>query len=459
MKNEDMKVFIVGTGSIGSSLAAQLSKDGFEVTVIDQDEEIIANISNTVDAIGYQGNGASYGTLKELNAESADILIAVTNSDELNLLSCFTAHKLGTKHTIARIRDVDYASSNSFYRDELGISMTINPDLATASEIFRTLRFPAATRVELFAGGRAELVEVPVKSDSPMVGKSLMEIGKSLDMSVLICAVVREGKAFVPKGNTVIEDKDILYMTGTAAQFRATFKKLGTSTKPLKRVMIAGNDRVAFYLADLLTSHGTHVTVVDRNKDFCFKMATKLPKVAVMNEDSLKYFDSISESDIANTDAFISVTTNDEYNLIAAMYAESKGISKVTTRVSAKSRTNVLHEDSNIAVISRENVAADRILGYTRALLNVEDIDSVESLYRLVDGQLEFIEVKVKPSDRHLEVALKNVRIKQNILLAGIIRNGKLIIPHGDDMLQPNDVALVGAVGHQIHEIDDIYAS
>lgn len=457
MKNEDIKVFIVGTGSIGSSLAAQLSKDGFEVTVIDKDEEIIANIGNTVDAIGYQGNGASYATLKELNASEADILIAVTNSDELNILSCFTAHKLGTKHTIARIRDVDYATQNSFYRDELGISMTINPDLATASEIFRTLRFPAATRVELFAGGRAELVEMPVKSDSLLIGKSLMEIAKNFEMNLLICAVVRNGEAFVPKGNTVIEDKDILYMTGTPAEFRATFKKLKHSIKPLKNVMIAGNDRVTYYLADLLTTHGAHVTIVDSDHQFCFDMATRFPKAAVMKEDALKYFDSMSESDISNTDAFIAVTTNDEYNLIAAMYAEAKGISKVNARISAQSRTNVLHEDTNIVVVSRENVAADRILGYARALLNVEDIDTVDSLYRLVDGQLEFIEFKVKMSDNNINTPLKKIRIKKNILLAGIIRNGRLVIPHGDDMIIPSDVALVATVGHQIHELNDIY--
>ena len=457
MKNNNMKIFIVGTGAIGSSLAGELAKDGCEVTIIDKEEEVVNSLSNSIDAICFQGNGASYNTLKELNAASADILIALTNSDEMNLLSCFTAHKLGTKHTIARIRDVDYAKQNHFYKDELGISMIINPDLATASEIFRTLRFPAATRVELFAGGRAELVEMTVREDSPMVGLSLMDIGKELGINLLICAVVRDGEAFVPKGDTVINAKDILYLTGSEADFKSSFKKLKHPIKPLTNVMISGNDKITYYLIDLLTAHGAKVTLVDDDTKNCFEMASAFPNAAVMTEEALKYMDEMSESDLNNTDAFISITDDDEYNLISAMYAETKGINKIVTRVAAKSRTKVLHEDSNITVVSREDVAADRILGYTRAMLNVEDNDAVESLYRLVDGRLEFIEFNVKSSDKNINKRLKEIKLKRNILLAGIIRNNRMIIPHGEDMLMDGDVALVATVDHLISEIGDIY--
>ncbi|MCR4989684.1 MAG: Trk system potassium transporter TrkA [Lachnospiraceae bacterium] len=457
MKNTDMKIFIVGSGSIGTSLASNLSKDGCEVTLIDTDEAVLHNLENSIDAIGYQGNGASYNTLKELNAKDADILIALTNSDELNLLSCFTAHKLGTRHTIARIRDVDYARNNHFYKNELGISMIINPDLASANEIFRSLRFPAATRVELFAGGRAELVELTVRPDSPMVGYTLTNLSRQMGIDLLFCAIVREGKAFVPKGDTKILEKDILYLTGSEAQFRNSFKHLRHPIKPLKNVMIAGNDRITYYLADLLIQHGAHVTIVDPNESVCFKLATALPKANVMKEDLFRYFDTMSESDWENTDAFVAVTEDDEYNLIASMYAESQNIKKIITRVTSKSRTKVLHEDSAISVISREDVAADRILGYTRALLNVEEKDSVESLYRLFDGKIEFIEFNVKSTDKNINVPLKELKLKKNILLAGIIRDYKMIIPHGDDMLMPYDVALVASVDHQLSELGDIY--
>lgn len=457
MKKRNMRIFIVGTGTIGESLARELSKDGCEVTIIDTDEEVLSSISNSTDVIGYKGNGASYNTLSDLNAEWADVLIAVTNSDEINLLSCFTAHKLGTKHTIARIRDVDYASRNDFYRDELGISLIINPDFATANEVFRTIRFPAATRIELFAGGRAELVELTVREDSPIAGSKLMDAGNYFDGELLICAIVRDGEAFVPKGDTIIRAKDILYLTGTEAGFRSSFKKLKYPIKPLTNVMIAGNDRVTFYLAELLGKHGAKVTVVDRDRDFCFDMAQKLPKAAVMCEDSLKYLDSMSESDISHTDAFISITDDDEYNLIAAMYAETLGFPKIVTRVAAKTRTKVLHPDSSIGVISREDVASDRILGYTRAVLNVGENDAVESLYRLVDGRLEFMEFRVSDSDKNTGEMLKNVKLKKNTLLAGIIRKGHMIIPHGDDMLEAGDVALVASVDHQLSELGDIY--
>ncbi|MCR4851643.1 MAG: Trk system potassium transporter TrkA [Lachnospiraceae bacterium] len=457
MKNSDMKIFIVGTGSIGTSLASNLSKDGCEVTLIDTDEAVLHNLENSIDAIGFRGNGASYNTLKELNAKDADILIALTNSDELNLLSCFTAHKLGTRHTIARIRDVDYARNNHFYKNELGISMIINPDLASANEIFRSLRFPAATRVELFAGGRAELVELTVRPDSPMIGYSLINLNKQLGIKILFCAIVRDGKAFVPKGDTIIQEKDVLYLTGSESEFRTTFKQLRHPIKPLKNVMIAGNDRITYYLADLLIQHGSNVTIVDPDEATCFRLASALPKASIMKEDLFRYFDTMSESDWENTDAFIAVTDNDEYNLIAAMYAESQKIKKVITRVTAKSRTKVLHPDSEISFLSREDVAADRILGYTRALLNVEEKDSVESLYRLFDGKIEFIEFNVKNTDKNINIPLKELKIKKNILLAGIIRDYKLINPHGDDMLMPYDVALVASVDQQLSELGDIY--
>lgn len=457
MKSRNMRIFIVGSGTVGASLAANLSKDGCEVTIIDTNEEVLNSISNSADVIGYRGNGASYKTLSELRAGQADVLIAVTESDEINLLSCFTAHKLGTKHTIARIRDVDYASQNSFYREELGISLTINPDLATANEVFRTLRFPAATRIELFAGGRAELVELKLRDDSPILGLQLKDVGSYFAEELLVCAIVRDGRALVPKGDTTIMPKDTLYLTGTVAGFRKSFKKLNYPIRPLTSVMIAGNDRVTFYLANLLGSHGANVTVVDQDRSFCFDTASKLPKAAVMNEDALRYFDTMSESDISNTDAFVSITDNDEYNLIAAMYAETLGIPKIVTKIAAKSRTKVLHEDSRIGIISREDVAADRILGYTRAILNAGENDSVESLYRLVDGQLEFIEFRVASSDKYIGRMLKDIRLKKNILLAGIIRQGRLIIPHGEDILLVGDTALIASVGHKLSELGDIY--
>ncbi len=455
--HKSMKIFIVGGGEIGRSLAVQLSRDGYELTVIDKEETVVADMSNSADVISFQGNGASYAVLNDLNANEADIFIAVTNSDELNILSCLTAHMLGAKHTIARIRDVDYATQNRFYKNKLGLSMIINPELATALEVYRLLRFPLATRVEVFARGRAELVEMTVGENSPLDGKSLIEINKNLRINLLICAIVRKGDIFVPKGDTVVQHGDILYLTGAAEEFRKSFRQLRLPVKPLQSVMIAGAGRISYYLAEVLLKQGASVTVVEENRKMADRISAAIAGSAVMCDDVLTYVDSMSDSDLANTDAFIALTDNDEYNLVAAMYAESKGINKVVSRISAKSRLKVLPEKSRICTISREDVAADRILGYSRSLLNAEDNDAVESLYRLMDGKIEFIEFKIDENDNNLNIPLKDLRMKRNILLGCIIREGKTIIPRGDDLLLAGDTALVAAINRQIARLEDIF--
>ena len=455
----DMKIFIVGGGEIGRALAGQLSHDGYELTLIDREENVVTSLGNSMDIICLQGNGASYATLKDMNAEEADIFISVTDSDELNILSCFTAHMLGAKHTIARIRDLDYAKQNRFYKDKMGLSMIINPELATAMEIYRLLRFPLATRVEVFAKGRAELVEMSLGETSPLNGKSLIEITQNMGINLLICAVVRQGEAFVPKGDTVLSAGDILYMTGAAEEFRKAFKKLKLPVKPLQSVMIAGGGRIAYYLAEVLLHQGSKVTLIEENMEAATELAEALPGANVVCDDALNYFDSMSQSDIEHTDAFIPISDNDEYNLVAAMYGESQGIGKVISRINTKSRLKVLPDDTRICTISREDVAADRILGYSRSLLNAEDNDAVESLYRLMDGKIEFIEFKVDEKDKNLDIPLKDLKMKRGMLLGCIIRDFKTIIPRGDDVIKSGDTVLVATINRQIVRLNDIYVS
>lgn len=452
-----MKIFILGGGKIGRVLASQLVHDGYEITVIDKDEDVVNNLGNSMDIICLHGNGASCATLQDMNVDSADIFIAVTDSDEMNILSCLTAHMLGAKHTIARIRDIDYARQYRFYRDRLGISMIINPELATAMEIYRLLRFPLATRVEVFSKGRAELVEMVSGQDSPLNGKTLIEIAQRMSINLLICAVVREDEVFVPKGDTVIREGDVLYMTGAAEEFRKAFKKLKLPIKPLQSVMIAGGGRISYYLAELLQQHGVKLTMIERKKAEAEKLAESLSGVNVICDDALAYFDTMSQSDIDNTDAFIALTEDDEYNLVASMYAESQKIGKVISRIKMKSRLKVLPNESKICITSREDVAADRILGYSRSLLNAEDNDAVESLYRLMDGKIEFIEFKVDEKDKNLHKAIKNLKMRENMLLGCIIRDNKIIIPRGDDVICPGDTVLVATINQQIARLEDVF--
>lgn len=455
----DMKIIIIGGGKIGSALAGQLVRAGHELTVVDKDPDIVSSLGNALDIICMEGNGASYATLKEINTDKTDIVLAVTDSDELNILSCFTAHMLGAKHTVARIRDVDYARQNHFYRDKLGISMIINPELATAMEIYRLLRFPSATRVEVFARGRAELVEMSLGEGSLLSGKSLIEINQGMGINLLICAVARQGEVFVPNGNTVLNSGDVLYMTGAAEEFRKAFKKLGLPVKPLKYVMIAGGGIISYYLAEMLLKQGSRVTLIEKNEESATVISEAISGINVICDDALTYFDTMSGSDIANTDAFITLSNDDEYNLVAAMYGESQGISKVISRINNKSRLKVLPNESKIITVSREDVAADRIIGYCRSLMNAEDHDAVESLYRLMDGRIEFIEFRVDEKDGNLEIPLKELKMKKNTLLGCIIRDSKTIIPRGDDVIKPHDSVLVATINRQITRLEDIFVS
>ena len=249
-----------------------------------------------------------------------------------------------------------------------------------------------------------------------------------------------------------------MYLTGAAEEFRKSFKKLKLPVKPLQSVMIAGGGRISRYLAEVLLRQGAKVTVVEKSRALAEEFSEAMERVAVICDDTLTYFDAMSKSDISNTDAFIAMTENDEYNLIAAMYAEFQGINKVVSRINAKSKLKVFQAGSRICTISREDVAADRILGYSRSLLNAEDNDAVESLYRLMDGKIEFIEFKIDEKDKNLNISLKDLRLKRNILLGCIIRDGKTIIPRGDDMLMPGDSALVATIGRQIARLEDIFA-
>ena len=452
-----MQIIIVGCGKVGMALAAKLSVEDHNITVVDTDSNALQMVANTYDVRGIVGNGASYSVLAEADLDQTDLIIAVTESDELNILSCLTAHMMGAKHAIARVRDVDYAGQNRFYRDKLGLSMTINPELATAMEIFRLLRFPLATRVEVFARGRAELVEMTVGANSPLNEKSLIQINQNMGINLLICAVVRNGDVYVPNGETVIRSGDILYMTGAPEEFRKSFKKLKLPIKPMQSVMISGAGRISCYLAGVLLKQGAKVTIVERNQRIADEVSAAMPKAAVLCDDTLNYFDAMSGTDISHTDAFIAMTEDDEYNLVAAMYAESQGINKVVSRINAKSRLKVLPPESRICTVSREDVAADRILGYSRSLLNAEDNDAVESLYRLMDGKIEFIEFKIDEKDRNLNIPLKDLKLKRNILLGCIMRDTRTIIPRGDDVLLPGDMALVVTIGRQIARLEDIF--
>lgn len=458
-KKRKINVHIIGAGEIGRALAAQLSQDDCEVTVVDTDAQVVNNLSNSLDVYCYRGNGASYAALKEVKAGDSDIFISVTDSDELNILACLTAHMMGAKHTVARVRNIDYAKHVNFYRDRLGLSMTINPELAAATEISRILRFPSATRVEVMAKGKVEVVEMTLASNSPLCGRAVHELGQALGIDLLICAVARGDQVHIPKGPFVLEAGDVLYLTGAASSFRKAFSKLGLSVRPSHAVMVAGAGRISYYLAEQLKREGVHVTVVEENHEKAVEFCRSNPECAVMNDNAIAYFDSMSGDDIQNTDAFVSLTANDEFNVVAAMYAASLKIPKVISRISSSSKLKILQRDDRITTVSQEDTAVNLILAYARSLMNAEGQDAVESLCRLMDGKIEVTEFRITESSPHLNQPIRQWRIKPDALLGCIIRDGKPIIPRGDDVIRPGDRLLVVTTRKQLVQLEDIFLS
>ena len=456
-KKRKINVHIIGGGQIGSTLARQLSEDGCAVTLVDTDAYVVNNLSTALDIICYRGNGASYATLQEVGAESSDIFISVTDSDELNILACLTAHMMGAKHTVARVRDLEYAKHAGFYRDQLGLSMTINPELAAAREISRVLRLPSATRVELLAKGRAELVETTLPAHSPLCGLPLNQVGQILGVQLLICAVVRGEEITIPTGDFILKAGDVLYLTGAASVFHRAFTKLGLPVKPTHSVLVAGASRISYYLAEQLKGEGVRVTVVEEAHEKAVEFCRNNPECAVMTDNAIAYFDSMSDADLRSTDAFVSLTANDELNVVSAMYAASLKIPKVISRLSSNSKLKILQKDDRITTVSQEDTAVDLILGYARSLMNAESHDAVESLYRLRDGRIEFLEFCITEASPHLGQPIREWRIRANTLLAYIIRDGKTIIPRGDDVIRPGDRVLVVTTHKQLGHLEDIF--
>lgn len=458
VKKKNVKVCIVGGGKVGIELASQLTNTGCEVTVIDINLDLINKISNSLDVICYQGNGASLAILDDAGVSEADIFIAVTGSDELNILSCLTAHSIGAKNPIARVRNAEYAVQSEFYMEKFGLAMTINPDFTAAREIQRLLHFPQATKIELFGKGRCELVEMKIEHGNAIIGKNLFEINQKMRMNILICAIVRNNDIFIPNGDDIVAENDVLYITGSPKAFNDAMEKMKLKVRHINSVLIAGASRIGFYLANLLNKNGVNVTVVEKVHSRGSEIAGLVPGISVICSDAMEYFESMSESDIKNTDAFVTLTNNDEYNLIAGMLAEKRNIYKVITKMNSHSALKELQKNTKICSVSKEDAVTDAIIGYSRSLLAAEKFDSISSLYRLMDGKIEFVEFKITSDEAYLGKSIKDLSVKKGFLIASIIRKRRLIVPRGDDVIEKGDSVLVCTLNNSILRLQDIFA-
>ena len=450
-----MYIIIVGLGKLGSTLTKQLSTEGHDIVVVDPDNSVVSSTVDTYDVMGICGNGATYEVLKEAGAAKAKLIIAATGSDELNILCCLFAKHMGTENTIARVRNPDYAGQSQFLRNDLGISMTVNPEYETANEISRIIRFPSAANLDSFAGGRVEIARVRIHSDNPLCDMPIHEMRKKAKAKVIICAVQRNDSVFIPSGDFVLRCDDVISITGTRAELSSFMKQTGVYKQKIKNVMIVGGGRIAYYLAKLLSDTGRNIKLIELNDERCQHMSDMLDDVTVIHGDGTDQ-DILEEQCIDGQDALIALTGIDEENIIVSMYAESKGVNKVITKVHRHSYS-ILNDIGLETVVSPQIVAGNLVTRYVRALHNSAGNSQIQTLYKLVGGKVEAAEFIVPEDAGYLNIPFKELELMPNLLIGCIIRNGKIIFPGGDDVMKANDSVIVVTAGRIIEDLHDIF--
>ena len=451
-----MRIIIVGAGKVGWALTQHLAAEN-QVTVIDQRAELIDNIINIYDVMGICGNGASYEIQKEAGVDKADLLIATTSSDEVNIIACLVAKKMGVQHTIARIRNPEYERQLRFMREDLGLSMVINPEKAAAREIARLLRFPNAMKIESFSKGRLELVEYRLPEDTMLEGIRLADLYRNIRVRVLICAVLRRGETIIPSGDFELQGGDKIYVTSTPSQLEQFFQHLRVFRGKASSVMIVGASKMCYYLANELIEMGMAVKIIDKNEQRCYEMGEKLPKAMVIVGDGTDS-DLLQEEGLSQTDAFVAISGMDEANILMAMSAAKQaGDCKVVAKINRKSLVDLVEAESMIdSVISAASVTAELIVQYVRAMQNASG-SQIKTLHHIANGTVEALEFGISADAPCIGIPLKDLKIKSGILLAGIVRrNGQIIIPSGNDMMQQGDDVIVVTTDTSLRDIRDI---
>nr|WP_317284559.1 Trk system potassium transporter TrkA [uncultured Dysosmobacter sp.] len=452
-----MKIIIVGVGKVGLALTKHLSREN-KVTIIDQNPQLVDNIINIYDVMGVCGNGASYDVQKEAEADKADLLIATASSDEINILTCLVAKKLGIPHTIARIRNPEYEKQLRFMREELGLSMSINPEKATAREIARVLRFPAAMKLESFSKGRLELVEYRLAENSALHGMQLSDLYRNIRVRVLICAVSRRDETYIPSGDFVLQAGDKIYLTAAPHELEHFFRHLGVFRGRASSVMIVGASKLCYYLASQLIDMGMSVKIVDQNRQRCVDIEERLPKALVIVGDGTDS-ELLQEEGIGQIDAFVAITGLDEANILMSMSAARQSRDcKVVAKINRRSLMELVSTEGMIdSVVSTGAVTTELILKYIRSMKNATG-SQVKTLHRIVDEKVEALEFGIKENYPFVGVPLRDLRIKSGILVAGIVRrSGRIVIPTGDDVINQGDDVIVVATDTGIQDIRDIF--
>ena len=451
-----MNIIIVGCGKVGFSLAEQLVREKHNITIMDQDEEALQRSSETMDLMTVSGSGSSVHDLRQAGADEADLLVAATSSDEVNMVCCLLAKNMGTRYTIARIRSPEYISSLAELRRNLNLDMVINPENATAIEISRLLRFPAAANIETFCRGRVELIGFRLQEGDFLVDKPLRELDPRVkSMPLLFCAADREGEVYIPNGSFVPRAGDQLYIAGQPATLDRFFILLGRYISKAKKVFLVGGGKVSLYLAHILDKLGMQLKIVERDEARCRMISEKFPKAIVICGDGTDS-ELLESENLSSYDAFVSLTDRDEDNLIISLYAMQTGLPKVITKCTRQNYAGIVRSLGLDSVVSPKFITASHILHVVRGLQNSKG-SVMNSLHRIADGHAEAMDFTVGPSTRFLGVPLKDLHLKKGILLASIVRGQEIIIPEGSTCLLENDRVIIVARGGGILDLNDIY--
>ncbi|MBE5740365.1 MAG: Trk system potassium transporter TrkA [Clostridiales bacterium] len=450
-----MKIVIIGLGTIGKTILKVLAKENHNITIIDEKKDKIEELIEKYDVSGVVGNGACMDIQKEAKVKDADLVITLTDSDELNIFACMVARKVGAKNTIARVRNPDYSNQIAEMKDDLGISMLVNPEKDTANEIFNLINLPSIVQVEHFAKGRVLLVEILVEKGCSLIGESLYSLGKKFSTKVLICAIQRNGQVFIPSGNFTIEEGDKLHFTSDVHKLGDFLSEANLVKSPLKNIMIVGGSKISLYLAEQLSKKKYKVKLIEKDRKIAESLAEILPRVTIIHGNGMKH-DVLIEEGLEGMDAFISLTDIDEENMVASMFANKMNVKKTISQIKSDDLVGMLSELGMHNNVSAKHVVANRIASYIRALANKRG-SNVLTLSRLVSGQVEALEFAAKAQEKIYNKPLKELHIKENCLIACIIRDNQVMIPDGNSCIKQGDNVIVVTTHKNFDDLMDIF--
>ena len=448
-----MNIIIVGCGKVGEELAHRLNDEGDNITVIDVDSTKVNDVTSHLDVLGVTGNGATHLVQQEAGIRDADLLIAVTGSDELNLLCCLIAKKEGNCQTIARVRDPQYSTEAPYLKEELGLAMVINPEFQAAAEIARVLRFPSAIKIDTFAKGKVDLMKFRLPENCVLTGCSVKEIATKLKCDVLVCTVERGDEAFIPNGEFVFGEKDIISVIASPANANAFFRKIDYKINQVKDCMIAGGGDVAYYLCRILRKAGISLKLIEKDPKRCEMLCTALPEVTVICGDAADQ-QILLEEGLENANSFAALTNLDEENIMLSLFARVKGCKKLVTKINRIDFFDVIKQLDLDSIIYPKNITSELIVSYVRAMKNTIG-SNVQTVYSIIKGKAEAAEFLIKDTSPVLGKPLMELKFKPNVLVAVILRGNRVIIPRGSDVIEKNDSVIVVS-DIRPHDISDI---